>query len=370
MDKITGSEQSVNNSSDKVLAAGATFTGVKELNNAPDVMITVRTDQDGIIYADFSNDGVNYDSTLSFKYFAGSVNPPIPLVKGARWFRVRFTNTSSNPQTFFRLTTHFGTFKQLTSSLSGIVAQTQGASIVRPIDFNLMVSKGLYQGHSITIKDGLNNDIDTASVPEDISSEGGIYAGFPSAAAVTQVLSDSASDTGTLFYFYLATADDRDYTFGSVTLNGTTPVSLPVNVFRCNFAYYESGGSAANVGTITMRFTSSPTTIFVTIPPGFGQSYCSAYSVPKGSSVFIDRVTASVRGATSGSVDGVFLYKTFAGSPRYRFPFEMSFGGFYFDDMDYSVRIPEQVDIIPRIITSSANNLSVKVRYRIMKVVE
>lgn len=358
---------SENNSTVRPLGAGATFIGIAEDTlGFGSTIVACKTDQDGTLYVDFSTDATNWDSVLTYNVSAG-VNEVHRITNTRRWVRVRFTN-GSTPQTYIRLQTTLKDAVALTSSLNSPIQQDADTLVVRPLDFNLMVGEGLYQNVGVTIKDGLNSDIDTASTPEDIWSQGGAYTGFPSAPAAAEAVSNSASDTGTLYYFYLATADDTDYTFGSVTLNGTTPVSLGHNIYRCNFAYYESGGTNPNVGEILIRFTATPSTIFLDVPVGYGQSYCSAYSVPAGSDVYIDRVTASVRGSTSGSVDGVFYYKSFTGSPRYRFPFEMSFGSFYFDDMDYNVRVPEKTDIIPRITFSSANNLSVKVSYRIIKV--
>jgi hypothetical protein len=77
-----------------------------------------------------------------------------------------------------------------------------------------------------------------------------------------------------------------------------------------------------------------------------------------------------MRGITSGSLDGFFYYKPFGESPRLRFPFELQYGTLYFDDVDYLVKIPERVDLMPRIITSSANNLVAKISYRFIKVKE
>jgi hypothetical protein len=356
------------NSSSTPLNASTTFTGTSEdVASFPSLVVACKTDQDGQLFVDFSIDGTNWDSTLTFDVTA-DVNEVHRITITRRYFRVRFTNTSLSNQTYLRLQCLLGSYQSLTSSLNSTIQQDADTLVVRPLDFNLMVGEGNFQNNQITIKDGLNVDIDTGSVPEDIWSNGGIYTGFPATAQASEVVSDSVSDTGVLSYFYLATEDDLDYTFAQVTLNGTTPVSLGHNIFRCNFAFYESGGTTPNVGNITIRSNPTPSIVFVSVPPEYGQSYCSAYSVPKGSSVYIDRITASVRGSASGSVDGVFYYKTFQGSPRYRFPFEMSFGTLYFDDMDYNVKIPEKVDIMPRIIFASANNLSVKASYRILKV--
>lgn len=51
-----------------------------------------------------------------------------------------------------------------------------------------------------------------------------------------------------------------------------------------------------------------------------------------------------------------------------RFPFELQYGTLYFDDVDYLVKIPERVDMVPRVTAASTNGLSAKVSYRFVKV--
>ena len=359
---------SLNNNTTTPLNAAATFTGTAEEAVAfSSVTVACLTDQVGTLYVDFSPDGTNWDSTLSF-VVAPNVNEVHRITVTRKFMRVRMTNTSVSNQTFLRLQTLLGSYQSLTSSLNSVMQQDADSLIVRPMDFNLLVGEGKFQGANITIKDGFNQDVDTGSVPEDIWDNGGLYTGFVTAAAAAEVVSSSASDTGTLWYSYMATSDDLDYVFASVTLNGTTPVSLGHDIWRCNFAYYDSGGVGFNVGLLSIRLTAAPTSIFVTVPIGYSQSYCAAYTVPKNSNVYIDRITGTLRGSTSGSCEGVFYFKPLNESPRYRFPFELNFGALYFDDMDYNVRIPQQVDIIPRILSASANNLSPKVSYRLLKI--
>ena len=61
-------ESSDTNISSTALNAGQTFTGIFELNTYPDAMVTFETDQKGIVYFDFSPNGVNIDSTISVNY--------------------------------------------------------------------------------------------------------------------------------------------------------------------------------------------------------------------------------------------------------------------------------------------------------------
>ena len=364
----TNTSPSTTNNSTTPLNAGATFTGTWELNSSPDVMVSLKTDQVGILYFDFSNDGgVTYDTFPidGFTVFAG-VHEVHNAVKSYRSFRIRMVNTSASNQTYLRAYTTFGKLRQLNAPANSTIASDADTTVVRPLDFNLLVAEGLYQNRQNFIKDGLNEDIDTASVPEDLWSSGGVYTGFPVGVIENgMVVSTSASDTGTIYFAYLASETSTEYVFASATLNGTTPVSLGVNIWRCNFAYYDSGNDTTfNLGVISIYHQTTTTNIFLTIPIGYSQSFCAAYTVPYGNSIYLDRVNGNLRGSATASLDGAFYYRVYGESPKYRFPFELQFGTLYFDDVDYLIRIPERTDIMPRILTSSANNISAKFGYR------
>jgi len=357
------------NSSTAILESGATFTGTAELNNYPDVFITVKTNQTGTIYADFSPDGTNWDSTLSFEYNPSLLNPPHVLVKGSRYFRIRYINTGST-QEYFRLFCYYGSFNKLTSPANAVIARTQDALVIRPLDFNLTVAEGLYQNTQNTIKDGINPDVRSGSVPEDVWYSGGTYPGFPTGSVEAAEMVVAGADTGTVYYSYLASPTSTDYVFGSKAIAGAATYALGHNIWRCNFAYFVSSSATGfNAGDITIRNTPTTANIFVTIPAGFSQSYTAAYTVPYGSSIYMDRITSMVRGSTSTSMDGFFWYRPYGESPRLRFPFEVQFGQLYFDDIDYLVKIPERTDIIPRItVSSSASASEVEVTYRFLKI--
>jgi hypothetical protein len=366
---IQGKASELNNSITPLLA-GATFTGVGEaVWQYPSVVVACKTDQNGTLYIEFSPDNTNWDSSLSFSVSAGT-NEVHRIVVTRPYARVRFTNTSASNQTYFRITTLFGSQTALTSSLNSVIQADADAAAVRPLDFNLMVAEGLYQNRNNTIKDGFNIDIDTGSVPEDVTNEGGVYAGFPTGAVEAGQIVVAGADTGTVYYSYLASATSTDYVFGSKAVAGAGTYALGHNIWRCNFAYFVSNSpTTTNVSDITIRNTVTTTNVFCVIPTGYGQSYCAAYTVPFGSAVYIDRITGGLRGSSTGSLDGFFWYRESGGGGfRLRFPFELQYGGIYFDDVDYLIRIPSGVDFIPRIVTASANNLSAKLSYRLIKV--
>lgn len=358
------------NSSTAALNSAATFTGTSsDVLQFPSVVLAVKTDQPGTLYAEFSPDGTNWDSSLSF-VVAADTNEVHRLTVTRRYFRARFTNTSTSNQTYFRLQCMAGSHAAITSALNSVIQADADALLVRPLDFNLMVSEGLYQNRTNTIKDGINFDIDTGSVPEDVTNEGGVYAGFPAAAAAAELVVAGA-DTGTVYYSYMATDTDTDYTFGSKAIAGAGTYALGHNIWRCNFAYFVASTTTVfNVGDMTIRHTATPANVFCVIPTGYSQTYCAAYTVPYNSSIYLDRITGNMRGSSTGSMDGVFWYRPYGESPRLRFPFELQYGTLYFDDIDYLIKIPSRTDIIPRITSSSANNLVAKVSYRIIKVKE
>jgi hypothetical protein len=125
---ITGAA-SVSNNTSTVLAAGATWTGTGEdVTGYGSVVVALKTDQAGTLYMEFSPDGTNWDSSLSFSVAVG-VNEVHRLSVTRSHFRARFTNTSGSTQGYFRLQSLFGAQPPLTSALNSTV-QTDADSLV------------------------------------------------------------------------------------------------------------------------------------------------------------------------------------------------------------------------------------------------
>lgn len=368
--RLINAKLSTINSTSTPLGGVSTFTGIPEecwMYNS--VVVSAKTDQAGILYIEFSTDGTNWDSSTSVSVVAGT-NEVKRLTCSKAYCRIRFSNTSAGAQTYIRLQTIYGNKELLTSSLNSTIQRDSDTITVRPTDFNLATAEGLYENTTITIKDGFNLDIHTGSVPEDITNEGGTYAGFPTGAVETGEIVVAGADTGTVYYDYLASSTDTEYTSGTKAITGAGTYSLGHNIWRCNSAYFISNSpTTTNVGDITIRNTVTTTNVFCVISATYGQSYCSAYTVPAGSDAYLDRITGSLRGSTNGSLDGFFWYRdSTSGGFRLRFPFELQYGSLYFDDIDYLIRIPAGVDFIPRILIASTNNLQAKISYRITKI--
>lgn len=224
-------------------------------------------------------------------------------------------------------------------------------------------------GAFVVNKFGRNPDIDTATVPEDIWFLGGAYTGFPVGAAENiQVFSSSASDTGTLNVMGLDANYDR--VSRTVTLTGTTPVTLPGGTMvRAHSGSYDAGpGSAFNIGTITVRHATTTANVFLSMPPGRSQSNASAYTVPNGYRALLMRASGAILGGTTASADGSFWIREFGKSPRLRRPFTMSQSAQFRDDVFGGLSLPSKTDIIARVTDCSANNVAATVRYDLLVV--
>jgi hypothetical protein len=81
---------------------------------------------------EFSPDGTNWDSSLSFSVSAG-VNEVHRLSVTRRYFRARFTNTSVSNQTYFRMQVLFGAQVHLTSKLDSTVQDDNDALVTRSV---------------------------------------------------------------------------------------------------------------------------------------------------------------------------------------------------------------------------------------------
>jgi hypothetical protein len=130
---INGGEVDSNNSTVIALNNGATFTGtLTDVSSYPSVVVACLTDQDGMLYIDFSPDGTNWDSTLSFNITA-SVNEVHRISVTRKYFRVRVYNNSGSNQTYLRLQALLGSQQSLTSPLNGTIQDDADSLITRSV---------------------------------------------------------------------------------------------------------------------------------------------------------------------------------------------------------------------------------------------
>lgn len=252
---------SSSNNSTTALNNGETFTGTAELNGYNDVMVYVKTDQNGVLYVEFSPDGTNWDTSLTFQYNTSRINPPHIFEKGYRYFRVRFENNSGSNQTYFRLNTDFGSgLSALTSPINGTVSENYDAINVRPTKYEDEVAMSKRQGRRLWSLFASNTDVDIATSPEIIGNTGGNIAIMTTADTV-DIVSDSTGDSssGTGANTLLLEGIDENYLYQSeiITMDSTSPVTSSNQWLGINRAYVLSSGSNNyNDGNITVSDTS------------------------------------------------------------------------------------------------------------------
>ena len=165
-----------------------------------------------------------------------------------------------------------------------------------PALFELEVAKGNVVGHTPFQKYGKNPDVGTGGL-EDIWNGGSLFTGFPTGAAETmEVFSSSANDTAagtgarTLTIYNLLDDTGAEMPNITVTLNGTTPVSLGAGLYYrggTRMKVITAGSTGANEGTLTLRHTTTTTNIFAVMPTLANQTAILAYTVPLGKTLYI-----------------------------------------------------------------------------------
>ena len=99
---------STSNNSTTILAGAATFTGVGEQNETPDVFCSCYADVAGTLYFDFSDDGTDWRAHPTDGYtISAGIHEFHIARKGPLYFRVRYVNGAS-AQATFQLYTYFG----------------------------------------------------------------------------------------------------------------------------------------------------------------------------------------------------------------------------------------------------------------------
>lgn len=352
------------NSTTTPLVANATYTGTwQEVVGFGSITCALKTDTSGTLYLDFSPDGINQDSSLSYSVTA-NINEVHRLTVTRRYCRVRLVN-GATPQTFLRLQTLANHQEILSAPLNQSLQQDADAIVARTFTEEFTISEGLIQGYSVINKFGRNPDIDTGSVPEDIWNGGGVYTGFPTGAAEEfQVISSDAGDTGTLVITYLPTLDSTAFLSATIQLNGTTPVNTGVTGVRMHTARYSSGTSTGfNLGTITVRHITTTANVFCVMPIGRSQSNVAAYTVPAGHSARVVRFFCRVLGATSSTVEGALWIRARGESPRLRRPFTAAQQDSFEEEPYAGLQLNAGDDVVVRISSTATNNTDVIAGY-------
>lgn len=121
------------NSYEQIISAGGAFTGEStNVSSYGSVTSALFTDVSGLLKMQFSPDGTNWDSSLSFAVASG-VNEVHRLSVTRKYFRSVFINTSNQSPTFFRLQSLAGSQPILTSTLNSSIQTDADAIISRGV---------------------------------------------------------------------------------------------------------------------------------------------------------------------------------------------------------------------------------------------
>lgn len=190
------------------------------------------------------------------------------------------------------------------------------------IHYGYAATIGAVPGASRIAMLGNNPSIDTATQPEDVWSgaELGTLNGIdhkfiprPTTAAVSmEVVSSSALDTAagtgarTVVISYLDAAYAAQT--ATLTLNGTTPVALPVPAMRVNSLRVVTSGTfgGSNIGNVSVRLAGGLGATFAYLRTGNGLARSSLYTVPAGQTFDIFSMVLGVNRADTQDRWGTF----------------------------------------------------------------
>ena len=203
-----------------------------------------------------------------------------------------------------------------TDEISKVTANVGPEKAVSIQNFLLEVAKGSVPGHSYVNKFGHNPSVTTATDPEDVWPDGGLYAFYPTTAQSMEVVSSddedggAGTDTGALTMQVYGLDANWDLQEETVTLNGTTPVALSNTYIRMFRAVVLTAGSAnTNIGNITVRIVTVGT-VAISILASDGQTQQAIYTIPNGKTgYFIKGYVGISKGGGATAYGAEFKWK-------------------------------------------------------------
>lgn len=267
---------SEDNSSTAILTNGSTYTGTGEKNQEAHFGVSLKTDQDGILYTDFSNDGVNWDSTFPPAGFqvTGGIHEFHTGIKLGRYFRVRFLNDSGSDQTYFRLYTYYGNnFVPSVAPVNQSLGVDADTTSTRPTSFYDEVIIGRRSGVSHFNKFGYREGLTASAGEETVWATTGNFTPMTTASTFTITYNNAndgstANGAKTLYFVYVDSDGIKQiglHTLGSSGSDVTSFSGLGLN----RVAVSSSGSTQTNGADITITETTGATTQAV-IPSGQG----------------------------------------------------------------------------------------------------
>jgi len=208
-------------------------------------------------------------------------------------------------------------------------------STLIPKNYFFEISKGNIPGSSTITKFGLNDDVDTGTLPEDLWGINGTYV-QPTTARIHNFVSTSASDTMTILIRGIN--DSFNAVSETITMNGLTNVPT-VNSY-VHIHLLQNTGSTNNIGVITGTAITDGT-VTINMPIGFNQSVSTIYMVPVGYKGYIVRVRGKMTNPVANSGATIqLLNKPFGGVFQLKTQMGLNNSGTSFIELDYTNSTP------------------------------
>lgn len=236
-----------------------------------------------------------------------------------------------------------------------------------PRDYLFDAGMSRIPGARRVIASGVNPDIDTATVPEDIWYAGGLYP-LPLTAASLEVLSSSANDAAAGTGMRTAVVSGLDINYAeiseTVTLNGTNVIALSGSYLRINsFVIATAGSGRVNAGIVTIREAGAGQTR-AQMRAGYGIARQAVYTVPAGYTLGVNSLILSVLRITGTTPDATFATYLQAPNGSFLMAQEVAISTQPFQlPIDAVASIPEKWDFMIRCTTVSDNNLEVSASF-------
>ena len=302
----TAGKVDTRNSTTTPIDDGITYTGKwSRCEQYSQFSVLVSADQSGILYIEFSTDGINTDITKTVTFTTDTVNT-FTIV--SKYMRVRVTNNSGTNQTSMRVQTIFHTFKnkELNVLNNERIPHTYDSLSVRPTHYHYEVALGKRENATTWNKFGYNADVDTGS-NEILAAFGGTWFPLMTASTLTIVSSSTDDDSvgiGAQSVILYGVDANRENQIEVVALNGTTNVVTTSTWLGLNrVAIYIAGSSYSNVGNITVTATTGGTTQAY-VPAGVGTTQQLIFFTQAGHTVLMDWLLINAEKA-SGSTPTV-----------------------------------------------------------------
>ena len=222
--------------------------------------------------------------------------------------------------------------------------------------YELRVSRGLVVGASNVNKFGTNLAI--GPTEETIWTNGGNIP-WPTAAFTATIISSDAADTsaGTGARVVTVQGLDSDYNFQtvSVTLNGTTAVTISgANPWlRINRAFVTSSGTGGGAAGIITIQNASTAVVYADLSEG-NQTQMAVYTVPAGHTLYLDQITFTAAVSTGANSATVKLNTRDFGSNTFRTRYIADLqSGELINSLQYPIALPEKTDIEARAFMSA-----------------